>query len=131
MKIADVYLAEQFTDATDMAEAEEDLSAKIKPVPKTLSVTALAEYAGIYYSEELDATAILKIKKGQLFMRLGRNDSFAEAISTDSFMATYMNDDAYDLGTCRVDFIRDENSGVVGFVMQAEDVRDLRFKKRR
>jgi len=129
MKIADVYLAGQFTDITDMAEAEEDLSTKIKPDSMTLSAAALAEYAGTYYSDELDATAILKIKDSRLSMKLGRHESFAEATSADSFRATYMNDDAYDLSKCRIDFRRDENGTIVGFSMQADEIRNLEFGK--
>jgi CubicO group peptidase (beta-lactamase class C family) len=129
MKIADVYLTEQFTDVTDVSEAEADLPANIKPVSKTLSVAALAEYVGSYYSDELDATAILKMKDGQLSMKLGRHESFAEARSADRFVATYMNDDAYDLGKCRIDFRRDENGRIVGFSMQTDEIRNLEFGK--
>jgi CubicO group peptidase (beta-lactamase class C family) len=128
-QIADVYLAGQFTDVTDMAQAEEELPAKVEPVSKKLSPAVLEEYVGTYYSDELDATAILKIKDSQLSMKLGRHESFSEAISADSFMATYMNDDAYDLGTCRIDFRRDENGTIVGFSMQADEIRSLEFGK--
>jgi len=129
MKIADVYLADQFTEVTEKAEAEEDLSPQIKPTIKTLSAAALAEFVGTYYSDELDATAILKMKDDKLSMKLGRHESSAEAISIDSFMTTYMNDDAYSLGTRRIDFKRDEKRNVAGFVMQAEDIRHLKFEK--
>jgi hypothetical protein len=129
MKVAGVYLAGQFTDVTDTAEAEEDLPTKINPAHKTLSQTALAEYAGTYYSDELDATAILRMKNGQLSMTLGRHESFLEAISADGFKATYMNDDAYELGKCALEFRRDDNGAIIGFSMQADEIRNLEFKK--
>ena len=129
MKVADVYLAGQFTDITDTASVEEDLPTKIEPVSKRISPADLAEYAGSYYSDELDATAVLKMKDDQLSMKLGRHESFVEAIEADSFRATYMNDDAYDLGTCQIDFRRDENGWIVGFVMQADEIRGLEFRK--
>jgi len=128
-RIADVYLADQFTESKEKVEREEGLSPKTKPTLKTLSTAALAEFVGTYYSDELDATAILKMKDDKLSMKLGRHESFVEAISTDGFMGTYMNDDAYDLGTCRIDFIRDESKRVVGFVMQADEIRNLGFNK--
>jgi CubicO group peptidase (beta-lactamase class C family) len=129
MKIADVYLADQFTESTEKDEVEEDLSPQTKPTIKTLSTAALADFVGTYYSDELDATAILKMKDDNLVMKLGRHESFVEAISTDGFFTTYVNDDAYSLGTLRIDFKRDENRGVVGFVMQADEIRNLEFKK--
>jgi CubicO group peptidase (beta-lactamase class C family) len=129
MKIADLYLADQFTETKEKVEVEEDLSPQPKPAIKTLSTAALSEFVGTYYSDELDATAILKMKNDKLSMKLGRHESFAEAISTDGFLTTYMNDDAYDLGTCSIDFIRDENKGVIGFAMQADEIRNLEFKK--
>lgn len=98
-------------------------------MPKTSSPAAFAEYAGSYYSDELDATALLKMKDGRLSMKLGRHESFFEAIAADSFRATYMNDDAYDLGLCRIDFRRDDNEAIVGFSMQADEIRNLEFKK--
>jgi CubicO group peptidase (beta-lactamase class C family) len=129
MKIADVYLTDQFTESLENVEVEEDLSPQIKPHIKTLPTDALAEFVGTYYSDELDATAILKMKNDKLSMKLGRHESSAEAISIDSFITTYLNDDAYSLGTRRIDFKRDEKRNVAGFVMQAEDIRHLRFEK--
>ena len=129
IKIADVYLADQFTESIEKDDVEEDLSPQIKPPIKTLSTDALAEFVGTYYTDELDATAILKMKDDKLSMKLGRHESSAEAISIDSFMTTYMNDDAYSLGTRRIDFKRDEKRNVAGFVMQAEDIRHLKFEK--
>lgn len=129
MKIADVYLADQFTEFTEKVETEEDLSPQIKPAFKALPRVALAEFVGTYYSDELDATAILTMKNDKLSMKLGRRESFAEAISIDGFITTYMNDDAYSLGTRRLDFKRDEKRRVVGFMMQADEIRNLEFKK--
>jgi hypothetical protein len=124
-----VYLTDQFTESLENVEVEEDLSPQIKPHIKTLPTDALAEFVGTYYSDELDATAILKMKNDKLSMKLGRHESSAEAISIDSFITTYLNDDAYSLGTRRIDFKRDEKRNVAGFVMQAEDIRHLRFEK--
>jgi CubicO group peptidase (beta-lactamase class C family) len=129
MKIADVYLTDQFTESIEKAEEDKDISPQIKPTIKTLSADALAEFVGTYYSDELDATAILKMKNDKLSMKLGRHESYAEAISIESFITTYMNDDAYSLGTRRIDFKKDEKKGIIGFVMQADGIRNLEFKK--
>jgi CubicO group peptidase (beta-lactamase class C family) len=124
--IADIYLADQFTETTQTRQV---LPKEKKSKPIILSSKILAEFTGEYYSDELDATAILKMKNDKLSMKLGRHESFAEAISTDGFMTTYVNDDAYSLGTRRIDFKRDEKRKIVGFVMQADEIRNLKFKK--
>ena len=47
----------------------------------------------------------------------------------DQFITTYSNDDAYELMTRYIEFVRSDGREVTGFVMQADPIRNLRFEK--
>ena len=81
----------------------------------------LAEYAGNYHSEELNATYTLSVQEGRLVLRRRRsrniplNPTFADAFVSD------------DLGYLR--FTRNEQNRVSGLLLTGGRVRRLRFAK--
>jgi CubicO group peptidase (beta-lactamase class C family) len=106
-----------------VVEEEGEAEPKVFEYLETVNPTAaeLAEYAGTYYSEELDTRYTLTVKDGKLILRRKKFDdaplrpTFAE-VFTDS-----------DLGDFK--FIRDAAKRVSGFELNAGRVRHLQFSK--
>jgi CubicO group peptidase (beta-lactamase class C family) len=126
--IADIYLVDQFTETP---QARQLLPPEKKTESITLSSETLAEFTGEYYSDELDTNAYFRMENDNLVLKLGRHENNLTPIANESFLTNYLNDDAYRLGTRRIDFVRDGKKRIIGFVMQAEDIRHLKFEKTR
>jgi CubicO group peptidase (beta-lactamase class C family) len=83
----------------------------------------LNEYAGNYYSEELDVTYTLSVQGGKLTLRRRRSkDMPLDPVFTDAFMRD-------DLGLLR--FTRNRQNRVTGLLLTAGRVRRLRFEIRK
>ena len=83
----------------------------------------LNEYAGNYYSEELDVTYTLSVQGGKLALRRRRGkDIPLDPTFTDAFMRD-------DLGLLR--FTRNGQNRVTGLLLTAGRVRRLRFERRK
>jgi CubicO group peptidase (beta-lactamase class C family) len=126
MRIADLYLVDQFTEP---GTARSERTTRKTPEPIKLSSEQLKRFVGNYYSDELDATAIIEEVTGNLELTLGRYHSVLTATSPSSFTTTFLNDDAYVLGTRTIDFLSADKSPITGFMMQAGIVHGLVFKK--
>ena len=90
-------------------------------VQKPLTAQRLADYAGTYASEELDAQLVIAVKDGALVLRRRPADEF-------TLRAMYDDDFSSPLGTLR--FSRDANGRVTGFGVFSGRIRDVRFAKR-
>lgn len=124
--IADIYLADQFTEPP---APKPQRPKQKRPEVINLSTGQLEKFVGEYYCDELDAAAILELENHNLVLKLGRHKSNLTAISSESFLATYLNDDAYSLSNRKLDFKRDRKKRITGFVMQAGRIQNLRFEK--
>jgi CubicO group peptidase (beta-lactamase class C family) len=83
----------------------------------------LNEYAGNYYSEELNVTYTLSVQGGKLALRRRRSkDMPLDPTFTDAFMRD-------DLGLLR--FTRNRQNRVSGMLLTAGRVRRLRFERRK
>jgi CubicO group peptidase (beta-lactamase class C family) len=83
----------------------------------------LNEYAGNYYSEELNVTYTLFVEGGKLTLRRRRSKNMPlDPTFTDAFMRD-------DLGLLR--FTRNGQNRVSGFLLTAGRVRRLRFERRK
>lgn len=83
----------------------------------------MTEFVGEYYSEELDTKYSLILKEGKLV---------AQHSKLDDIPLTYLEFDQFDGGVWfmqQIDFIRDENSKIVGFHVSSGRVKNLRFDK--
>lgn len=84
----------------------------------------LAEYAGAYYSPELDTTYTLEVKEGKLVAQHPRNEpSTLTPVSTDRFNGNQW----YFSG---VRFTRDDQGKINGLLVSGGRVRNLRFNRR-
>ena len=89
-------------------------------VKSVLPTAELTEYAGAYYSDEIDSTYRVAVQEGKLtllrkkFPPLSMQPSFADAFSSGSL-----------LGTIR--FTRDQQQRVIGFTASGGRVRNFKF----
>ena len=125
-KVADIYLADQFTAPAPSAEPRGRRERKPRAI--RLDPTTRAQYAGDYYSEELDVMAHIRIEGRDLSMAVFRTRDRLTPIAEDRFLTTYDNDDADEVGERTLEFQR-EGGAVIGFLMQADPIRDIGFKK--
>jgi len=116
-KIADLYLADQFTESPTPGQRQHPQEERPKPVK--LSSSQLQTYVGNYYSDELDITYTLDVESNNLVLRLRETSSILTAYSTDSF----------GWGRRRLEFTRDKEKRIIGFVLQAGRVKNLKFQK--
>lgn len=88
--------------------------------PFTPSTTELSSCAGFYYSEEIEPIYVLKIDDGKLVLHTlkGQPDTL-RPISPDLFAAS--------IGTIR--FERNAQHQVSGFVLNGQQVKNMRFQK--
>jgi CubicO group peptidase (beta-lactamase class C family) len=85
-----------------------------------LTPAQLAEYAGSYRSDEVDATHIWRVEKGQLVLYI--NDRRVGVLDP-----TYR--DGFVRGGTVIDVQRDARQRITGFVVEAGRVRHLRFNR--
>ncbi len=120
-QIADVYLADRLEPPLAESDSQTEGSAATEVGPGTFSPSQLAEFAGTYYSEELDVTYTMSVDGDELFLRIRSRPR-----GTITMVRR-------DLGTAdpgRISFERDTQGTVTGFTLQAGRVRNLRFVRR-
>lgn len=87
-----------------------------------LTPAQLADYAGTYYSDELDTRYVVVVKDGKLMLRRRKfDDSPLRPTFADSFTETEIGGD--------FKFTRDAGKRVSGFELNAGRVRHLQFSK--
>ncbi len=72
--------------------------------------------------------ARVRIEGRNLTMALFRTRDRLTPVAEDRFLATYDNDDADEVGERTLEFQRD-GGAVTGFLMQADPIRDIGFRK--
>ncbi|TEU09344.1 MAG: serine hydrolase, partial [Candidatus Aminicenantes bacterium] len=88
----------------------------VKPTPEKLK-----EYTGDYYSDELQVTFRLALKKGKLH--------FVHKNAPESPLQPTLKDKFTERGY-RINFIRDQEKKLTGFTLDAGRVKNLRFNKK-
>ncbi|HXG65376.1 MAG TPA: serine hydrolase domain-containing protein [Blastocatellia bacterium] len=95
----------------------------LEPVgASTLTPERLNEYAGQYYSDELDVTYNVFVKDDKLRLKL-RHDPEEPPFEP-------LDEDAFSVRGVKVKFTRDDQKRVTGFSVQAGRVKNIRFQKR-
>ena len=117
-RVADVYLADQFTKAESKASTMRGTPPKL-PDPITLTAEQLAEYAGNFYSEELDTAYRLEVENGKLFA-IDRNDMKRPLTPRSRELFTLIQG-------AQFEFTRDSAGNVTGFGVNAGRIRGVRF----
>jgi hypothetical protein len=81
----------------------------------------MAEYAGDYYSDELQVTYQVRLERDQLFIRYRRViDGELAPFSTDTFKI---------YGVIGIQFTRDGQNRINGFIPQNGGAKNIRFTK--
>ncbi|HEV2707482.1 MAG TPA: serine hydrolase domain-containing protein [Pyrinomonadaceae bacterium] len=92
--------------------------------PASYEPRQLNEFAGTYYSPELDTTYTLTPDKDRLLLRTG---NWGDFLLSPRFVDSFAN--PQEMGS--IVFTRDEKKRVSGFVIRSGKVRNLRFDKTR
>lgn len=121
-KVADLYLADQLAPVESEPEtAENAASAKETAQKIELATAQLIEYAGDYYSGELDVTYKLLIEDGGLFVRIKYDSPVRmECLQKDVF--------AGPVG--ETVFKRDSRGKITGFTLDAWSAKNLKFVRK-
>ena len=130
-EVAAIYLAGHLTGESKSSDVQEWQGTREKrPVSRRLPESALREYEGKFYSEELDVTASLELEEGDLVLKLTRTSDPIYSIEKDKFLTTYANDDAYELMDRYLSFTRAADGTIDGFTMDADPIRGIGFEKK-
>ncbi|MFN0110727.1 MAG: serine hydrolase [Blastocatellia bacterium] len=120
-QVTDIYLADQFKTTEVKPLTLRGAPPKL-PDPITLTAEQLTEYAGTYFSEELDTTYKLVIENGRLFS-IDRNDAKRPLVPRTRELFTLMQG-------AQFEFTRDATGQVTGFGVNAGRIRGVRFVKK-
>jgi len=119
-QIADIYLADQFK-LLDIPPKSQDIPRE----PMSLPIHRLKEFLGHYHSNELQVTYKLVLKEGNLFFsHKNPPREHLEPSGNDKFQVS--NIDEF-IRYIYIDFIRDEQNKVAGFVLNTPGVKNLHF----
>jgi len=87
----------------------------------SLTPAQLAEYAGDYYSEELQVTYLVRLERDTLFVRYRRVIDGELAPSSKDTFKVY--------GAVVIQFTRDGQNRISGFIPQNGGAKNIRFTK--
>lgn len=123
LKVAELYLAHRLGPPPGPVEAGEVVVEEPVPQERQVSETPdMADYAGRYYSEELDVTYVLRQAATGLRLQVpGQSEQALEARPDETF-------ENPDFGSFA--FLRGPDGAVAGFRLHAGRVRNLSFTRR-
>jgi CubicO group peptidase (beta-lactamase class C family) len=120
-KVADIYLATELVGKpADTPMARQKPPKIVRPV---LSAEKLAEFAGRFYSDELDILHTAFVRDGKLILRHPRDVTILSPSALDAFTAP--SESVF--STIR--FTRGDDKKVNGFLISTPRARNLRFQK--
>ena len=122
-KVADLYLADLLAPREETSEPEKAAEPTEEAKSEPLTPEQLTEFEGNYYTEELDTTYSIRVRKNQLV---------AQHIRHDDILLTYT--DGHFLGNTwffpKIHFTRDDTGRITGFKLTGGRVRNLHFEKK-
>lgn len=122
-KVADIYLADVFAPVEEASEPEKAAEPAEDIKSKPLTPEQLTEFAGDYYTEELDTTYTISVRDDGLV---------AQHIRHSDILLTYT--DGHFFGNTwffpEIRFIRDDTGRITGFRLTGGRVRNLYFEKK-
>ena len=123
-RIVDLYLADQFTQPEPprpegRPDPQRERPERREPETVSLSSSQLQEYAGFYYSDELDAHAVLEAKEKTLVMKLGMHSAGIAAYPSETFEWRRMP----------IEFVRGSGGSITGLVLHPNRSFGLKFTR--
>ena len=114
---------------TDEAEPEEDEAPE--PEPASLTTRQMAEWAGEYFSPELDATYRLTVEADRLVVRIEQDPPVELTPATDGGLQFHFGDEALGGGrSAKLQPVRNSAGRVVGFTLDSQSERGIVFERR-
>ena len=128
-RVADHYLADQLGPASDEEDEDDKEEAAEQPDPPSLSSAELAEFAGSFFSAELDATYRFAVEDAGLTVRVEQQPALAVApVAEDEFRVEFESR-GWAASPARLEFERNSAGAVTGFSLSSGSERGLVFEK--
>ena len=133
-RVADHYLEGQLGAAESNADDEDDAESDDgdegeNAQPPSPSPAELADFAGSFFSAELDATYRFAVVDGGLVVRIEQQPALAvAAVAEDEFRVEFESR-GWAASPARLEFERDASGGVTGFSLSSGSERGLVFDK--
>lgn len=108
----------------EYSDGSETISKRVDYV--AYNIEKLKEFAGNYYSEELQTVYFVEVKNGSLCLQHQKNEDVELLQELDDF---FVSDSLEPYWCEKVRFFRDKDKGVVGFLLSGYHVRNVRFTK--
>jgi CubicO group peptidase (beta-lactamase class C family) len=131
-RVADHYLADRLQPDHDSEESvTEQPLAELATPPTKLTADQLAEYEGVYYSTELDATYRFAVVDGGLVVRIEQEPSLdVLPLSADRFEFLFQPRGWPSPQPVRLQFDRNRSGNVTGFGLSSGTERGIVFERR-
>lgn len=130
-RVADHYLADQLGPAeSDDEEDDADEKDKDAPAAPSLSSAELTQFAGSFFSPELDATYRFAVADGGLVVRIEQQPALeVKPVAEDEFRVE-LESRGWAASPARLEFQRDTAGAVAGFSLSSGSERGLMFERR-
>ena len=129
-RVADHYLADQLgPEESDEEEGKDEEDEDSPPVP-SLAPAELAEFAGSFFSSELDATYRFAVVDGGLVVRVEQQPALdVKPLAEDEFRVEFESR-GWAASPARLEYHRDTSGAVAGFSLSSGSERGLVFARR-
>lgn len=130
-QVADHYLADRFTRVVNAAiQSDEREVDEKRPAAPALTEDQLAEYAGIFFSPELDAIYRFEVENAKLVVRIEQEPTVQViAIAGDQFEMSFDDEAYWEPPTANISFQRNDDGTVTGFSLSSWTERGILFEK--
>ncbi|MDH3441107.1 MAG: beta-lactamase family protein, partial [Gammaproteobacteria bacterium] len=130
-QVADYYLADQMgPDEADETNDADDSAPNDGSEPPTLTSDQLADYAGDFFSVELDAIYRLAVENDSLVVRIEQQPPFNVSPAAEDAFETQSHPDGWPgAPTVLLEFNRDGGGAVRGFTLSAGSEKGILFNR--
>jgi hypothetical protein len=120
-QVADLYLEDKLAPKPKPEPPEMTPESESKPETAAPTAETLSQYAGEYWSEELQVTYRLFMEEGDLFGQVRMNPKN---------LLRWLSEDVLSGGRTKMTFERNDANEIQGFSLDAGRVRNLKFVKK-
>jgi hypothetical protein len=131
-RVADHYLADQLGPESGDEESDADQQgADALSEPPSLSSVELAEFAGSFFSAELDATYRFSVVDGSLVVRIEQEAPLqVTTLADDRFEIRFSDQGLSGPQTASLEFDRNRSGAITGFGLSSGSERGIVFERR-
>lgn len=129
-QVADHYLADQLAPQSDGEEAGDDQqAADLAREPRTLTSEQLAEFAGVFFSAELNATYRFAVVDEGLVVRIEQELPLeVTPVASDRFEIRFYDQAYWEPPSASLEFDRNRTGAITGFGLSSGSERDIVFE---